>query len=315
MKPMNGWMRTGFLQVGIFALLIAINFFVPFSDSRALPLRLDRSTVAFGAYDPEGTLQDEARLKFDHVFFSWNSPASELKNIVARTEARGRELMVTLEPWTTGEATDKDGYVNAILAGSYDAAIVGLCREIGSAKRPVMVRWGHEMEIETGRYSWTGLEPAHYVDIYRYFVDACRRESPNSIFVWSPRGDRGLEAFYPGDEYVDVVGLTLFGLQPWEMAAYGKPRTFEEALAEKYRLIQAFGKPLAITEFGVCGDARYARSWMRAALRQGAKEFPLLTSIVYFNDREPHLWPAVEDMDAAYTAGCEADAPDWRLKR
>jgi beta-mannanase len=164
------------------------------------------------------------------------------------------------------------------------------------------------MDAPNDRYSWN-LDPAEYIAIYRHFVDKCRPRARNARFVWSPRGDAGYEQYYPGDEYVDVTGLTLFGLQPWDVANYGHARSFEEALAEKYEPVARKGKKLILAEFGVCGDPQYRQSWLSSAL-SGTSRFPLLVAVVYFNDREPHLWPEISGNSSEV---CEADSPDWRI--
>lgn len=111
---------------------------------------------------------------------------------------------------------------------------------------PILVRYAHEMNGSW--YPW-GQQPDAYVDSFRRVADAVR-SAPDSEIVWAPnegigypfddgpgavvapRGEREAESvtgssspldpyapYYPGDDYVDWVGLTLYHFgdaPPWE---------------------------------------------------------------------------------------------------
>jgi beta-mannanase len=307
---MLSWLRSLWIPGSIFLLLILIGEAVPpRASTGAFPLKLDRTSILFGAYDPKETLHDVPGVKLEHVFVNWNGPVRErLDEISTRAKELGRDLLLSVEPWARPQDTDPARYYKAIMAGEYDTSIVELCDGVARIGSAALIRWGHEMDAPNGRYSWN-LDPQDFIDIYRHFVDRCRPHARNALFVWSPRGDPGYEQFYPGDEYVDLSGLTLFGLEPWEVANYGHPRSFTEAFAEKYEPVERIGKKVLLTEFGVCGDANYRQSWLTSALNS-ERRFPLLAGVIYFNDREPHLWPAVPNYDSQT---CEPDSPDWRI--
>jgi beta-mannanase len=108
--------------------------------------------------------------------------------------------------------------------------------------------------------------------------------------MWSVQGDTDVNPFYPGDQYVDVVGVTLFGLQQRDKNEVGRNRTFVEMLTPIYRRVAYFKKPIYVAEFGYDGDADYVRAWAEAATHP-VPEFSLLEGIVYFNDREVYPWP------------------------
>lgn len=121
--------------------------------------------------------------------------------------------------------------------------------------------------------------------------------------MWSPKGEPGLPAYYPGDAYVDLIGLSVWGLERWDRDLYGRPRGFAEALKEKYSRVERFRKPVIVAELGVAGRKSYRRDWMQeiSALASDRSQFPLLAAFVYFNDKEPSQWPG------GY------GSPDWRM--
>ncbi len=117
---------------------------------------------------------------------------------------------------------------------------------------PVLLRPYHEMNPAGGRpgFWWSGLPPERYQALWRtlysYLVGS--RGLHNLIFVWAPAAWDGVHggepwAYYPGAEYVDVVGVDdysggpdrPFGTGPWTkrwyegLAGYRKPRIMAES--------------------------------------------------------------------------------------
>jgi beta-mannanase len=65
-------------------------------------------------------------------------------------------------------------------------------------------------------------------------------------WVWAPGGNYGAEDYYPGDDYVDVVGVTVL-YDPYWSGDYIP--SFAEAIDSRMRL-QVFNKPMWIVELG-----------------------------------------------------------------
>ncbi|WP_210204476.1 glycoside hydrolase family 26 protein [Phyllobacterium phragmitis] len=260
----------------------------------------------FGAYDPHGQFRYSSRPQIEHVFIYWQAidrPMLENKMRLARE--KGRILMVTVEPYTKA-VNWRDGgdrLFADIQRGAFDPQIAATCGAVSEFPGDLWIRWGHEMEDPTGRYPWARHDSRGYVAAYRKFVDTCRKIAPGARFMWSPKGERGLAAYYPGNDHVDMIGVSLWGLEKWDRDQHGRPRGFAETFDEKYRRIERFGKPIVIAELGTSGGEEYRRNWMSEISGLSAKRglFPLLDGIVYFNDKEPHHWPQ------GY------GSPDWRV--
>lgn len=262
--------------------------------------------LALGAYDPHEMLRNSDRSSIEHVFVYWQALDEAMLAAKMRlAETKGRVLMVTVEPYTKAEnwRDGADRLFKDIGSGEFDRQIVAVCAAVAAYPAGLWIRWGHEMEQPSDRYPWARGDAAGYIAAYRYFVDACRKAAPRARFMWSPKGEADLPAYYPGDAYVDLIGLSVWGLERWDRERYGKPRSFGEALEEKYSRVESFGKPVVVAELGVAGRKRYRQDWMAeiSALSSDRGQFPLLTGIVYFNDKEPSVWP--------YGYG----SPDWRM--
>ncbi|MFI9361375.1 glycoside hydrolase family 26 protein [Kitasatospora sp. NPDC053057] len=120
---------------------------------------------------------------------------------------------------------------------------------------PVLLRPYHEMNVQdcSSRFWWAGQKPADYQALwkitYKYLVET--RGLHNLLFVWTPvswDGAPGVDPwdYYPGAQYVDVVGVDDYSGSPahpigtgevWTkryydgLAAYDKPRMLAESFA------------------------------------------------------------------------------------
>lgn len=268
------------------------------------PLLDRQANRGFGAYDPYGDFSNDASANVEHLFLPWEDvDLTSLADAEIYAKERGRSLLITIEPWTWSEdwRVEPAALKNRIMSGAYDANMDAICQIAGAMEVPVTIRWAHEMEDKTGRFTWANWQPDDYVAAYRRMVDLCRSTAPQASFMWSPKGEEGLQAYYPGDEYVDVIGLSIFGLEQWDLDKYGRERSFAEVLKPAYDRVVPFNKPIVVAELGVVGGQVYVNNWM-AESRDGAlPEFPELTSVVYFNQKEVVPWPDGYGL------------PDWRV--
>lgn len=260
-------------------------------------------TLPFGAYDPDGDFSDDPELTIEHLFMPWEDV--NLRTLVDADNYaldRNRALFITVEPWTWSrdERNTASFLRNGIKGGYYDANMRSICRVIGTLQSPVSVRWAHEMEIDDGQFIWAGWQPADYIEAYRRMIEICRAEAPRINAVWSPLGEEGLEDYYPGDDYVDLVGLSIFGYEPWERAILGGPRFFAEILTERYDRVAVFNKPVVVVELGYSGSPDYVAQWENS-VRLPRPTMDQLVGVIYFNQKEVYPWPDGFGL------------PDWRV--
>lgn len=165
----------------------------------------------------------------------------------------GRMPMITWEPFDP-TAPDQDRYPLAdIAAGTSDAYLRAQATRIREVGRPVAVRFAHEMNASW--YPWgagvNGNTPADYVAAYRHVHDLFAAEGVRNVtWVWSPAvvdtpDAPDLAAFYPGDSYVDWVGLSAYLDEPTDTWASSVAPTVRELAAV------APHAPLYLAETGV----------------------------------------------------------------
>jgi cellulose synthase (UDP-forming) len=262
-----------------------------------------RQRLALGVYDPKRTFAEADYVAIEHIFVSWlddNGPLIKETSEYARQ--RNRWLMITVEPWSSRQPGGGDALLlNDVASGRYDQHIDAVCRNIAALETPLFIRWGHEMEVPTGRYPWAQPDGQSFVDAYRRFVDRCRTQTDRAFYVWSPRGDHELDQYFPGKSYADYVGVSVYSFPDWEVGEYGRVRAVAKNFAERYDRIRKYDKPVMIAELGVTGGTLYQRTEITRAFAD-LQSFPLLQAVVYFNAVDsPGAW------EARY------GVPDWSI--
>ncbi len=203
-----------------------------------------------------------------------------------------------LRPFTEmgpGGPTPKPGYTLAEIAGgSLDRYLRKYAHDVAALKLPLAIRLDHEMNGDW--YPWS-IDPdinpdgaADYIRMWRRVHDIfAAAGARNVIWVWSPnritysRSD--FSNFYPGDAYVDWIGLGGYYRNPKETA------TLETTLGPSLRALRdtrAFRhapKPLLLSEIGATERGGQKAAWisdMFAAL--AAPQNADVIGFCWFND-------------------------------
>ena len=260
--------------------------------------------VNYGVYDfdQRKPFSEAKGMAVEHIFLSWMSSdvGDTISSSFAYANERNRWLMITIEPFVA-EGRNRYQLLEDIVAGAYDSIIASVCQSMGSLQSSLFVRWGHEMDTGDARYPWSGANGESYKAAYRHFAARCRVAAPKILFVWSPRGDPNLAEYYPGREYVDLVGLSLYELPAYDLDHFGKVQNFRDAFSPRYNRVSAFEHAVMIAEMGVSGDPKHQARWMADFFRS-LRYFPRLRTVVYFNAKDsPGAWPE------------KYGIPDWKI--
>ncbi|SDC72027.1 Copper amine oxidase N-terminal domain-containing protein [Paenibacillus sp. UNCCL117] len=173
-----------------------------------------------------------------------------------------------------------------------DAVVRQWAKEAKAAGIPIFLRYASEMN---GNWiPWHG-DPDKYIRSFRMVHDIMEQEAPNVAMVWSP-GDvpmYSMDAYYPGDDYVDWVGVSLYS-EPYEN---GDPQQGNmqatspvERLDYLYRTY-AERKPIMISETAVSHYANipkesftdYGTLNLQRLYGIMPYKYPRLKSVTYFN--------------------------------
>lgn len=195
---------------------------------------------------------------------------SGIKKHLEYAKNNGNVLELTLQTPISRETSENMVY--EILDGEHDGLLekyVALIKEYSDVT--VLFRPFNEMNSDWCNYSayHTSRDPQIYVELYKYlygkFEDA---GCDNLIWVWNPN-EKSFPRFkwtheqlyYPGDEYVDVYGITGYNTGTYYPAEIW--RTFEAIYQPIYeRALRINEKPLMITEFACSATGGDKPEWV-----------------------------------------------------
>lgn len=279
--------------------------------------RLCPTKVCFGVYDPSGSFPASSQaISIDHYFIPWGaSYATKITHAISQSSFRRKLSLITLEPWPWAAVDLKSVSLAAykqkevellkdIANGVYDKQLIASLIAISrSQNAQTIVRVMHEMEF-TRQYPWHTERPNEFIQAYRHVVDLSRRLGiKNLLWMWSPAGLRNAEAYWPGDSYVDYIGLSIYAAPQWNWghAPDGENLSFETLLKWKY-WVEKFNKPIILAEVGVTGSSETKSRWLLNASRSIHK-FPKVVGWIYFNQQQPEI------------VTTEIGLPDWSLSK
>ena len=165
-----------------------------------------------------------------------------------------------------------------IASGADNSILNELAQILSAAKQPVYVRFAHEMDLPN-LYPWANQNPALFIAAYRHVVTYIRQHGATNVkWVWSPAGNSNAAAYYPGSNYVDIVGTTILYDQFW----YGNYEPTFYQIASPRMWLEQYGKPVWIVEFGV-GKAN--RTFQRELIADALKNYQNLgfSALLYLN--------------------------------
>jgi len=222
-------------------------------------------------------------------------PRESLEKLIAG----GRVPMITWEPWTetfpwTHEqalplARNKDIFRN-IADGSFDYYITAFARKLRDLDAPVFLRFGHEMDNPQYPWSEDGKVPAEdFIEAWRRMVVLCNKEGASNItFVYNPWRGVAMDKYYPGDDYVDWIGLTL--LNYGKAGRDGRWHSFDSLYSEFHHYAKGYEKPVMLAEFGSTAYGGNAGSWLANAFETIEASYPQIRAAVLFHTAEDKNW-------------------------
>jgi hypothetical protein len=184
-------------------------------------------------------------------------------------------------------AVDARYRLSRIIAGDFDAYLDKWAADAKALGLPIGLRLDHEMNGFW--YPWSeqanGNGPGEFVRAWRHVHDRFTAVgATNIIWVWSPNVIGALKNvslidLYPGNDYVDWLGLGGYYRKPIP----GKPATFDNTFGESLAALRAVDdKPILLSEIGCTETGGNKPAWIRS-LFEALPEQPDIIGLSWFN--------------------------------
>ncbi len=245
--------------------------------------------IYFGAFPDFGGTEDIVTLKRMDAFEkliekkplwayfsqSWYNGMCYPKEAIARIDKKGIIPFIRLMPRSKEKQfiAEKKFTMQHIIDGVFDKELHQWAKEAKLHNIPLLIDFA--VEANGNWFSWSGIfngkdrkdgygdknyydGAERYRDAYRHIIEIFRAEKVTKV-TWFFHADiysnpdeewNRAKYYYPGDDYIDWIGISLYGAQNtkenyWDM--------FSEILEERYETIQEIStkKPIALLEFGV----------------------------------------------------------------
>ena len=212
------------------------------------------------------------------VFEAWDNDRPLDRYVADSVAARGARLSITWEPWVADGGARQPRYsLASIIAGKHDAYIDTFATSIKEFGHPVTIRLMHEMNGNW--YPWglgvNGNRPGEYVRAWQHVHDRFAALRVTDVaWMWAPNavytGSAPLPQLYPGDAYVDAVGLSNYNWGNYHRDGFVTQwATFSALFDDSIRQLAAITtRPLWIAETGSSDKGGNKAAWIADALAQ-----------------------------------------------
>ncbi|MES2825219.1 MAG: RICIN domain-containing protein [Pseudomonadota bacterium] len=166
-----------------------------------------------------------------------------------------REIATTYPNSVLVVGISMNGQVDAVASGSYNNNIETLLTTLASYNRPVFLRWAYEVDGP-----WNNHSPSGVIQSFRYVHGriAALGYANRIAMVWQTMSycpiNSDINAWYPGDQYVDWVGLSYFSPQDCAMREVNKTADFAKAHNKPLMINESTPQRYAIGELTYSAD-------------------------------------------------------------
>ncbi|MFE1230656.1 glycoside hydrolase family 26 protein [Streptomyces sp. NPDC059442] len=225
----------------------------------------------------------------------WARLVGKDPNLIAYYAAWGDgfDASGTRNAWNAGALTvvswePQNTALSRIADGSSDDYLRGFAQAVRTLNLPIGISFADEMNGDWEKWGTRGTTPKEYVRAWRHVHDVFQDVgATNVIWVWSPNiiepeTQEDLSRYYPGDGYVDWVGLVGYFTR-WD------PHTFDGLFGSTLAEVQRFShKPRLLLETGAM-PGLHRKNDVRA-LFDGVTAAPDIIGFAWFDRRARADW-------------------------
>jgi cellulose synthase (UDP-forming) len=178
----------------------------------------------------------------------------------------------------------------AIADGKFDDYLKAYAKKLQALNHPVFLRFAPEPDNLANPWSATGGNtPTEFILAWHHVVSTFVAEGVNNVtWVWNPGNAQTMGNYYPGEQFVDWVGITC--LNYGTASVNGKWHTFQEIYTPFRNDLLKFNKPVMLAEFGSTSYGGNGQEWVKSYLPVIKNYFPEIKSVVFYNSNQDAGW-------------------------
>lgn len=149
--------------------------------------------------------------------------------------------------------------------------------------------------MDNPQYPWSYAgqnTQQEFINAWRYLVEFFRNQKVKNVYwVWNPWLAKNIDIYYPGNDYVDVIGLTIlnYGLAYDIDNKYWQ--TFDTLYLPFREKIQKYNKPIIISKLGSTPYGGDNRAWIMNSLNSIINNYQEINAVVFFHTDKDANWP------------------------
>jgi len=264
---------------------------------------------------------------------SWYNGMNYPKKAIKTIHDRGIIPFVRLMPRSKEEqfVEEKEFTMQHIIDGNFDKELHQWAKDAKADNIPLLIDFA--VEPNGDWFSWSGIfngrdkkdgygdidyydGAERYRDAYRHIIDIFRNEKVTTV-TWFFHADiysnpnkewNRAKYYYPGDEYIDWIGISLYGAQNPKENYWD---SFNEILKERYKTITEIStkKPIALLEFGVTDNHPFGNKsvWLEDA-------FETILNGQYINFKAVSYWHETWEAEDDIFASIRLDSSEESLE-
>ncbi|MDR3279268.1 MAG: beta-mannanase [Synergistaceae bacterium] len=252
----------------------------------------------------------EKKIVWSYVSFNWFEGIKFPVESCRAIRERGVVPLVGIMPWSSpNQGRAEPVYtLDRILKGDFDDDLRMCAEDVVSLGFPIMIEFGPE--VNGSWFPWNGAwngraldsygergvpdGPERFRGAYRRVVDIFRKTGALDVtwfFHISSSGApneawNAASNYYPGDEWVDWVGVSLYG----RLRGDGPPMPFDAIMKRVYPGLCSLSavKPIAILEMGTSegGGLGDKALWITDAMKSiNSGRYPRLRAVSWWNKK------------------------------
>lgn len=225
---------------------------------------------------------------FIPVFVHWGNE-NQFPQVIAEYAAKNNQTLVIY--WEAMDynypdpAGDPRYSYDQLLSGQHDDYLTSFSLAAKASNQPIIIIPFEEMNGDW--YPWAltlnGNSPQKHIEAFRY-LRKFFTDSPTTKFAWVVNRESesiDLTAFYPGNDYVDYVGVNGFNFgTPWQSFAQVFSLTLDD--------LKTLNKPLYIFSMASAEGEKKA-DWIKNAGLEITKD-PQISGWIWFNENKERDW-------------------------